>query len=79
MPTWQNRWAAQLAPAVAIEAVIAWLDVGQPDPAQAAVRVRRAVMGVIDAATASHADCSFPPSQPWKDQHYDEHRQGKDL
>ena len=28
------RWAALLAPAVAIEAVIAWLDAGQPDPAR---------------------------------------------
>jgi AcrR family transcriptional regulator len=55
------RWAAQLAPAVAIEAVIAWLDAEQPDPARAAARVRQAVMGVIGAATASHAECSFPP------------------
>ena len=54
------RWAAQLAPAVAIEAVIAWLDAGQPDPARAAARVRQAVMGVIGAATAADADCSFP-------------------
>jgi hypothetical protein len=50
------RWAAQLAPAVAIEAVIAWLDAGQP----AAARVRQAVMSVIGAATAADADCSFP-------------------
>jgi AcrR family transcriptional regulator len=54
------RWAAQLAPAVAIEAVIAWLDAGQPDPARAAARVRQAVMGVIGAATAPDVDCSFP-------------------
>jgi AcrR family transcriptional regulator len=54
------RWAAQLAPAVAIEAIIAWLDAGRPDPAQAAARVRQAVMGVIGAALASDADCSFP-------------------
>jgi len=54
------RWAAQLAPAVAIEAVIAWLDAGQPHPAQAPARVRQAVMGVIGAATAADADCSFP-------------------
>jgi AcrR family transcriptional regulator len=54
------RWAAQLAPAVAIEAVIAWLDAGQPDPTRAAARVRQAVMGVIGAALASDADCSFP-------------------
>jgi AcrR family transcriptional regulator len=54
------RWAAQLAPAVAIEAVIAWLDTGQPDTAQAAARVRHAVMGVISAAVTSNVDCSFP-------------------
>jgi AcrR family transcriptional regulator len=54
------RWAAQLAPAVALEAIIAWLDAGQPEPAQAAARVRQAVMGVIGAAVASDADCSFP-------------------
>jgi AcrR family transcriptional regulator len=55
------RWAAQLAPVVAIEAVIAWLDAGQPDPGQAAARVRQAVIGVIGAAAASDVDCSFPP------------------
>ena len=54
------RWAAQLAPAVAIEAVIAWLDAGQPDPARAATRVRQAVMGVIGAAMTADVDCSFP-------------------
>jgi AcrR family transcriptional regulator len=54
------RWAAQLTPAVAIEAVIAWLDAGRPDPARAAARVRQAVTGVIGAAGTSGADCSFP-------------------
>jgi AcrR family transcriptional regulator len=44
------RWAAQLAPTVAIEAVTAWLDAGQPDPAQAADRIRQALAGVIQAA-----------------------------
>jgi AcrR family transcriptional regulator len=53
------RWAAQLAPAAAIEAIAAWLDVGQPEPAQAAGRVRQVIMGVISAA-ASDADCSLP-------------------
>lgn len=43
-------WAAQLAPAVATEAVIAWLDAGQPDPDQAADRVGQAIGGVIQAA-----------------------------
>ena len=54
------RWAAQLAPVVANEAIIAWLDAGQPGPARAAARVRQAVMGVIEAAAASDVDCSFP-------------------
>jgi AcrR family transcriptional regulator len=45
-----SRWAAQLAPTVAIEAVLAWLDAGQPDPEHAAGRVRTAIMGVIEAA-----------------------------
>jgi AcrR family transcriptional regulator len=54
------RWAAQLALVVAIEAITAWLDVGQPEPAEAAGRVRQAVMGVIGAAAASDVDCSLP-------------------
>ena len=44
------RWAAQLAPIVAIEAILAWLDAGQPDPDQAAERVRQALGGVLRAA-----------------------------
>jgi AcrR family transcriptional regulator len=47
--TWV-QWAAQLAPVVAIEAVMAWLDAGQPDPDQAADRVRQALDGIIQAA-----------------------------
>jgi len=54
------RWAAQLAPVVAIEAIIAWLDAGQPDPDHAAGRIRQAVMGVIGAAVAGDVDCSLP-------------------
>ncbi|GAB3168291.1 hypothetical protein GCM10027059_30660 [Myceligenerans halotolerans] len=44
------RWAAQMAPSVAIEAIIAWLDAGRPDPELAADRVRQAIAGVIGAA-----------------------------
>jgi AcrR family transcriptional regulator len=44
------QWAAQLAPVVAIEAVMAWLDAGQPDPDRAADRIRQALAGVISAA-----------------------------
>jgi AcrR family transcriptional regulator len=47
--TWA-AWAAQLAPVVAVEAVIAWLDAGQPGPDQAADRIRQALAGVITAA-----------------------------
>jgi hypothetical protein len=43
-------WAARLIPALTIEAVIAWLDVGQPDPGQAAARIARAIGGAIQAA-----------------------------
>ncbi|MQA83695.1 MAG: TetR family transcriptional regulator, partial [Streptosporangiales bacterium] len=48
-PSWA-RWAAQLVPAVAIDAVTAWLDAGQPDPDTAAERVGQAIGGVIQAA-----------------------------
>lgn len=48
-PAWV-AWAADLVPTVAITAVIAWLDAGQPDPQQAANRIRDAVRGVIAAA-----------------------------
>ena len=44
------RWASQLVPVVAIEAVTAWLDAGQPDRTEAAERVRRAIHAVIEAA-----------------------------
>jgi AcrR family transcriptional regulator len=44
------RWAAQLVPVVAIEAVTAWLDAGQPDRAEAAERIRRAIYAVIRSA-----------------------------
>ena len=48
-PRWA-RWAAQLVPVVAIEAVTAWLDAGQPDREEAAERIRRAIYAVIRAA-----------------------------
>ena len=44
------HWASQLIPTLTIEAVIAWLDAGQPDPEHAPDRVSTAVHGVIDAA-----------------------------
>jgi AcrR family transcriptional regulator len=48
-PTWA-RWAAQLAPMVAVEAVIAWLDAGQPDRDTAAERIGQVLDGIIHAA-----------------------------
>jgi AcrR family transcriptional regulator len=44
------QWAAQLIPALTIEAVISWLDAGQPDPDHAANRIGQAIHGVIGAA-----------------------------
>jgi AcrR family transcriptional regulator len=43
-------WAARLLPAVTLEAVIAWLDTGQPDPDRAAKRIEHAIHAVIEAA-----------------------------
>lgn len=57
------RWAAQLAPSVAIEAVIAWLDAGQPEPQHAASRIRQIVMSVVDAAASSDLNASLPATQ----------------
>jgi AcrR family transcriptional regulator len=48
-PSWAE-WAARLAPTVAVEAVMAWLDAGQPDRDQAAERIGRALDGMIRAA-----------------------------
>jgi AcrR family transcriptional regulator len=48
-PAWA-AWAAHLVPTVAVEAVMAWLDAGQPDPDQAAERIGQAIEGVIRAA-----------------------------
>jgi AcrR family transcriptional regulator len=45
-----TEWAARLAPTLTIDAVIAWLDADQPDPDQAADRIRQAIQGVIQAA-----------------------------
>jgi AcrR family transcriptional regulator len=48
-PAW-SRWAAQLAAFTTIEAVIAWLDAGQPDRDRAARRIRQVVAAIIRAA-----------------------------
>ncbi|WP_006243379.1 TetR/AcrR family transcriptional regulator [Mycolicibacterium tusciae] len=45
-----RHWAARLIPTVTLEAVIAWLDSGQPEPDHAAERIWCAIEAVIDAA-----------------------------
>ncbi len=50
-------WAARLIPVLTTEAVIAWLDAGQPDPGQAAERIGRAVHGAIQAASRADGRC----------------------
>jgi AcrR family transcriptional regulator len=45
-----RHWAARLIPTVTLEAVIAWLDTGQPEPDRAAEHIWRAIQAVIDAA-----------------------------
>ncbi|NAS25843.1 TetR family transcriptional regulator [Herbidospora sp. NEAU-GS84] len=47
------EWAADLIPALTVEAVIAWLDAGRPDPDQVADRIAGVVHGVITAAGAA--------------------------
>jgi len=48
-PAWVD-WAARLSPTVAVEAVIAWLDAGQPDRVRAPERILRVLGAVTDAA-----------------------------
>lgn len=43
-------WASRLVPALTVEAVIAWLDAGQPDPGAAADRIGEVVHGAVRAA-----------------------------
>lgn len=49
-PVWAD-WACRLLPTVAIEATIAWLDAGQPDIADAALRIRAVVSSIVHVAT----------------------------
>jgi AcrR family transcriptional regulator len=44
-----RRWAAQLIPTVVIEAVIAWLDAGRPNPERVEGTIARMVTGVTQA------------------------------
>jgi AcrR family transcriptional regulator len=47
--TWAH-WASQLAPVIAIESIIAWLDAGEPDPKHLSIGIRQAIHGIITAA-----------------------------
>ncbi|MFI6941939.1 TetR/AcrR family transcriptional regulator [Streptomyces sp. NPDC050418] len=60
---WLN-WAAGIVPAFTIEAVIHWLDAGQPDPDRAADHIARAVHGIIEAARPLRSPdlCAARPS-----------------
>ena len=44
-----RAWAAKLVPAVAIEAILAWLDAGCPNPDRAADTLAAMIGGVIDS------------------------------
>ncbi|MET9211508.1 MULTISPECIES: TetR/AcrR family transcriptional regulator [unclassified Nocardia] len=46
---WQD-WATQVIPGFILDAVIAWLDVGRPDPEGAAARIGRAALALIEIA-----------------------------
>lgn len=48
-PAWAT-WATQLAPTVAVDAVIAWLDAGQPDRDRAAERILQVLAAITEAA-----------------------------
>jgi AcrR family transcriptional regulator len=47
-----RHWAARLLPTVTLEAVIAWLDTGQPDPDRAADHIGLVIESLIQAAQA---------------------------
>jgi AcrR family transcriptional regulator len=47
-----RAWAAQVVPEFTHEAVIAWLDAGQPDPDLAAAKILQAVNAIIEAANS---------------------------
>ena len=45
------EWAARVIPLITIEAVIGWLDIGQPDPDQVAERIGQVISGAFRGAT----------------------------
>jgi AcrR family transcriptional regulator len=55
-PDWAD-WAARLAPLVAAEAVLSWLDAGCPDPVTTPARIKAVLAAVVDAAVAAPEEC----------------------
>ncbi|GAA1656836.1 TetR/AcrR family transcriptional regulator [Fodinicola feengrottensis] len=51
-PTWAT-WASTLMPQVVIDAIVIWLETGQPDPDTASQRIRLATAGIFHAATTN--------------------------
>jgi AcrR family transcriptional regulator len=45
------EWAARVIPLVTVEAVIGWLDIGQPDADGVAERIGQVISGVFQGAT----------------------------
>lgn len=58
------HWASRLIPALTIEAVIAWLDAGTPDPDRAPGRINHAIHAVIHAACAVEPATEAPTPSP---------------
>lgn len=59
----RHRWAAQLVPTAVIEAVLAWLDAGQPDPDIAADTIAAMVAGLVTAIADGAPAGSRQPSR----------------
>ena len=53
-----RRWAAHLIPALVIEAIIAWLDAGSPQPNRASDIISGMVAGVTQAITGKPPSCA---------------------
>ena len=51
----QLRWAADLIPVIAVEAVAAWLDAGQPGPETAAATIGEVIGAAVRAIAAGPA------------------------
>ncbi|MGH8880879.1 MAG: TetR/AcrR family transcriptional regulator [Stackebrandtia sp.] len=62
-PQWA-QWAARLAPQITIDAVLAWLDAGQPDPDTAAARITHTITALIDAARMRTTDEGQATTRP---------------